>query len=88
MSEPITRAPGSSEDVRPRPRERPSVLDTEAGRAVARDPAISAMSEAELRAGIIRLRAERHAVILAHNYQIGPIQDLADFVGDSLQLAR
>ncbi len=37
---------------------------------------------------IKRLRDERHAVILAHNYQIGPIQDLADFVGDSLGLAQ
>src|SRR4029077_1468946 len=36
---------------------------------------------------IDRLRRERDAVILAHNYQIGPIQDLADFVGDSLGLA-
>lgn len=37
---------------------------------------------------IDQLRRERDAVILAHNYQIGPIQDLADFVGDSLGLAQ
>jgi quinolinate synthase len=37
---------------------------------------------------IRRLRTERQAVILAHNYQIGPIQDLADVVGDSLGLAQ
>jgi quinolinate synthase len=37
---------------------------------------------------IRRLRTERQAVILAHNYQIGPIQDLADYVGDSLGLAQ
>ncbi|HLZ10109.1 MAG TPA: quinolinate synthase NadA, partial [Chloroflexota bacterium] len=36
---------------------------------------------------IKRLRREKDAVILAHNYQIGPVQDLADFVGDSLGLA-
>ncbi|HEV56873.1 MAG TPA: quinolinate synthase NadA [Phycisphaerales bacterium] len=34
------------------------------------------------------LRAQRNAVILAHNYQIGEVQDIADFVGDSLGLAR
>ncbi|MSO42125.1 MAG: quinolinate synthase NadA [Solirubrobacterales bacterium] len=44
---------------------------------------IAALSE-EVR----ELAAERDAVILAHNYQLGELQDIADFVGDSLALSR
>ena len=42
----------------------------------------------DFREEINRLRQEKNAVILAHYYQTGDIQDIADFVGDSLALAR
>jgi len=42
----------------------------------------------ELEGAILRLKRERNAILLAHYYQESEIQDLADVVGDSLQLAR
>lgn len=51
------------------------------------DCILCAMSSLDLRAEILRLKKEKNAIILAHSYQTGDIQDLADYVGDSLGLA-
>jgi len=78
----------ASGDVRPATRRKPSVLDSPATVAVEADAEIRAMDDMALLAGIARLRRGRDALILAHNYQIPAIQDLADFVGDSLELSQ
>jgi len=84
LHQPAPHAPG---DVRPATRRKPSVLESPATTAVDGDAEIRAMDDDALLAGIARLRRERRALILAHNYQIPAIQDLADFVGDSLELS-
>ena len=49
---------------------------------------VTGQSVEALQARIRELADARSAVILAHNYQIGPVQDVADYLGDSLGLSR
>ena len=58
--------------------------------ASTRTPSIATREElvADLQADIKRLAKTRNAVILAHNYERAEVQDVADFVGDSLGLSR
>jgi quinolinate synthase len=51
-------------------------------------PRLTPAQISELQAQVRALAAERGAVILAHNYQLPEIQDVADYVGDSLGLSR
>jgi quinolinate synthase len=52
------------------------------------EPALGADEIAALSEEVRALAAERNATILAHNYQVPEIQDVADYVGDSLGLSR
>ena len=51
-------------------------------------PALTAEEIRDLSAQVRALAVERNAVILAHNYQVPEVQDVADYVGDSLGLSR
>ncbi len=51
-------------------------------------PALASEEIADLQNQVRALAAERGAVILAHNYQVPEVQDVADYVGDSLGLSR
>jgi len=52
------------------------------------DTILPSSPDQTLAARIAALKEERNAVILAHNYQIPAVQEVADLVGDSLELAR
>ena len=49
---------------------------------------VTGVKDEKLIEDILKLKEDRNAIILAHNYQIGEVQDIADFAGDSLGLSQ
>jgi quinolinate synthase len=49
---------------------------------------LKAMPREQLQSEVRRLKAEKGALVLAHNYQVREVQEVADHLGDSLKLAR
>ncbi|MDE3069393.1 MAG: quinolinate synthase NadA, partial [Acidobacteriota bacterium] len=66
----------------------PPSLTLEQIAALPRPAALSEREIEDLKLEIRALAAEREAVVLAHNYQLPEVQDVADYVGDSLGLSR
>ncbi|MDP6858884.1 MAG: quinolinate synthase NadA [Verrucomicrobiales bacterium] len=48
---------------------------------------VTTLHSSDIKDQILELKEKRNAVILVHNYQVGEIQDIADYVGDSLGLS-
>ena len=52
------------------------------------EPAMGSQRNDSIVAQIQKVKRERNAILLVHNYQRGEVQDIADFIGDSLELSR